>query len=574
MNEGQRQYSYEQWMLSRVRAGQRFTPPPLSGDERDRSPIRGGGTDSDTYPDDYIPRTPGRDIPELQEHSDHSIVRVEDSLPSTSHRNNDQIPDPIDVDMASHSGVPDSVGNPAGTGNDPETNGAGGEPPNKKAKTGGASSKKLPGTAKPQSLEGTGDRSIVYLERPINPKNIVITTYKKQHKLLTFGIASKILNQKIAAVDNVNPAHVIYFLTTALAEVPVHKPVLYMNQSEYDLLPIGAEVLQVKVSVVQRNALLSFQTNASSTSLATLNQNKNGVYCIGLNKTGYGTNRRYTAFNATEKMIPEKCGPPVYAAVAEGYEGMLEDLYGVNNNVASFVTSLPKHQVGMYTTLKNYFCMTQTSLYTGGWPNLQSKVVEYDAAAVVGEPILTYVYQPKIAPLKPVQKYLPTQLPYRFSSEYVHGTLQSGFEVMTKNNTDTTKDVSYSSSNPRANIDMSFDIYTDIEKSQCMVRGIGGNMTPQIQPSLHIGINPVPALTTAAITGGDTNSSFTDTRSYFDVTCECVVGYRTYTDRPFASEYNCAAGEEIRGHNGKSLPFDSNTVPFAGLYVNASLSEQ
>ena len=43
---------------------------------------------------------------------------------------------------------------------------------------------------------------------------------------------------------------------------------------------------------------------------------------------------------------------------------------------------------------------------------------------------------------------------------------------------------------------MSFDIYTDIEKSQCMVRGIGGNMTPQIQPSLHIGINPVPALTT------------------------------------------------------------------------------
>ena len=56
-------------------------------------------------------------------------------------------------------------------------------------------------------------------------------------------------------------------------------------------------------------------------------------------------------------------------------------------------------------------------------------------------------------------------------------------------------------------------------------------------------------------TGGDTNSSFTDTRSYFDVTCECVVGYRAYTDRPFASDYNCAAGEEIRGHNGKSLPF-------------------
>lgn len=561
-------------MLSLVRAGHRFTPPTLSDNERDRSPIRGGGgSDSDGYPDDYIPRTPGRDIPELQGHSDNSAIGVEEQLPSTSRGNNNQVPDPVDVDMASHSGIPDSVGNPAGTSNDPESNGAGDGPPNKKPKLGNGGNKKLPGTAKPQSLEGTGDRSIIYLERPINPKNVVITTYKKQHKFLTFGIASKILSKAIAAADNVNPAHTIYYLTTALAEVPVHKPVLYMNQSEYDLLPTGAEVLQVKVSVVQRNALLSFQTNASSTSLATLNQNKNGVYCIGLNKTGYGTNRRYTSFNATEKMIPEASGPPVYAAEDAGYEGMLEDLYGVNNNIGTFSTSLPKHQVGMYTTLKNYFCMTQTSLYTGGWPNLQSKVVEYDAAALVGEPILTYVYQPKIAPLKPVQKYLPTQIPYQFTSQYVHGTLQSGFEVMTKTNTVQDKSVGYASQN-RTEIDMAFDLYTDIEKSQCMVRGIGGNMSPHIQPSLHIGINPVPALTTAAITGGDTNSSFTDTRSYFDVTCECVVGYRAYTDRPFASDYNCAAGEEIRGHNGKSLPFNSNTVPFAELYVNGSIPEQ
>ena len=207
---------------------------------------------------------------------------MEEQLPSTSRGNNNQVPDPVDVDMASHSGIPDSVGNPAGTSNDPESNGAGDGPPNKKPKPGNGGNKKLPGTAKPQSLEGTGDRSIIYLERPINPKNVVITTYKKQHKFLTFGIASKILSKAIAAADNVNPAHTIYYLTTALAEVPVHKPVLYMNQSEYDLLPTGAEVLQVKVSVVQRNALLSFQTNASSTSLATLNQNKNGVYCIGL----------------------------------------------------------------------------------------------------------------------------------------------------------------------------------------------------------------------------------------------------------------------------------------------------
>ena len=139
-------------MLSLVRAGHRFTPPTLSDNERDRSPIRGGGgSDSDGYPDDYIPRTPGRDIPELQGHSDNSAIGVEEQLPSTSRGNNNQVPDPVDVDMASHSGIPDSVGNPAGTSNDPESNGAGDGPPNKKPKPGNGGNKKLPGTAKPLS---------------------------------------------------------------------------------------------------------------------------------------------------------------------------------------------------------------------------------------------------------------------------------------------------------------------------------------------------------------------------------------------------------------------------------------
>ena len=70
-------------------------------------------------------------------------------------------------------------------------------------------------------------------------------------------------------------------------------------------------------------------------------------------------------------------------------------------------------------------------------------------------------------------------------------TLQSGFEVMTKTNTVQDKSVGYASQN-RTEIDMAFDLYTDIERSQCMVRGIGGNMSPHIQPSLHIGNSYMP----------------------------------------------------------------------------------
>lgn len=549
-------------MLSRVRAGERFTPPHLSDTEpeRDRSPIRTPSNSEDSYPEGYIPRTPGRDIPELQGVNSPSSSGLEEQLSPTPNRNIDEDDSPVGDTMADHAELPMDTAGPSGNKR-PSDNPVTGNTAAKKAKAGSKS--KLPGTAKPQSLEGTGDRSIVYLERPINPKTFVITTFKKQHKFLTFGLASQIITTEIA-----DPAHKIYYLTTALAEIPVHKPVLYMNKSEFDTLPIGAEILAIKIDVVQRNALLSFATNASVSGLATLNQNKNGVYCIGLNKSGYGMDRTYTSFDDTEKMIPKTTGPPLYAAVDGGYEGLLEDFYGVDNTDPKFGESVAKHQVGMYTTLKNYFCLTQTDQYKGGWPNLQSKVIEYDAAAMVGEHILSYTYHPKMSPIKDTLKYLPCQVPFT-NNVIPHGTLQSAFEKVTVTNNGTIADLAYSHDNRTAPV-QTYDLYTDIEKAQHMVRGIGGTIKPVIQPSLHIGINPVPALTTSAIVDGKTNSNFTDTRSYFDVTCECVVGYRTYTDRPFATEYNCAAGEQVMQVN--NIP-NTNSVPFAQLYGTAEVPE-
>lgn len=346
-----------------------------------------------------------------------------------------------------------------------------------------------------------------------------------------------------------------------------------MNESEFKNLPDGSEILETECDVVQRNALLSFATNASDTNLATLNQNKNGIYAIGLNKTGYGTDRHYTSFNDKEKMIPLTTAPPIYAKMdgPPAYEGLLEDFYGVDNGDAKFATSVPKHQVGMYTVLMNYFCLTQTNKFKGGWPNLQSKIREYDAAATVGEHILHYSYKPEISPIKKPLQYLPCQIPYG-KNKYPHGTLQSTFEGMSTDNT-TGKNMQFDYEHvSRAVSNVSYDLYTDIEKSQYMVRGIGGTLKPKIQPSLHVGINPVPALTTSSIISGDTNSNFTDTRSYFDITCKCTVGFRLHTDRPFAESYNCAAGEEIMVNNSNVPNHDS--VPFAQLYGTGKIPEK
>lgn len=560
LNEGQKQYSHEQWMLSRVRAGEQFTPPHVSDDEpnlsRGSSQASGDREQSHSSRESIpsLPPTPGKFL-EDNSRSDSESVGA----------------DAASGNMSSQDVLMDTSNDPSGkrgsedSGNiDPKRQKVGGQ---------GASSKKAIGTAKPQGMEGSGDRSVIYINRPMNSKTVVVKVFKKQHKFLTFGIASKIIVNDIPDQPGV-AAHNNYYCTTALAEIPVHKPCLYLNPSEFNLLPLGAEVLEVKVSVVQRNPLLSFFTNASTTQLATLNQNKNGVYAIGLNKTGYGTDRWYYSFNATEPMIPEKVWTPVYRAgdppaYPVPYQGLDNDFYGIDNTDKAFGTVVPKHQLGMYTVLKNYFCMTQNNNYRGGWPNLQSKVIEYDASAMTGEHVVSYTYRPNMGLLKDPQKYLPTQLPYG-PNDYCHGTLQSQFEKVAVNNSAPAgnDNINYTHVD-RTRYIPKLDIYTDIEKSQYLIRGIGGNNSAQIQPSLHVGLNPVPALTTSALVSGDTNSSFTDTRIYFDVSCEMVVGYRDYTDRPYATEFNCAAGEQIfsaKDTDDGLLPIDTDSTPYCKLY--------
>ena len=564
LNEGQRQYAYEQWMHYRVRAGEQFAPPHVSDNEADGS--RGS---SRAQSDREAAQSSRENTPAHHSSPEQSLEspRRSDSEGSAT------VADSGNMSMDTQN-VPSEIGSNLNGKRPAENTGDGG---GKRGKA-GPSNKKAIGTAKPQGLEGSGERSVIYIDRPMNSKTVVIKIFKKQHKFLTFGIASKIIQNDIPLTPGL-PAHNNYYCTTALAEIPVHKPCLYLNPSEFNLLPIGAEVLEVKVSVVQRNPLLSFFTNASTTQLATLNQNKNGVYAIGLNKTGYGTDRWYYAFNTTEPMIPEKVWTPVYKAGVPpaypvAYQGLDNDFYGEDNTGTNFNTVVPKHQLGMYTVLKNYFCLTQNNNYRGGWPNLQSKVVEYDASAMTGEQVVSYSYKPDIGLLKPPQKYLPTQLPYG-PNDYLHGTLQSQFESVANNtnNPAPVDNLTYTHGD-RTRYMPNLDLYTDIEKSQYLIRGIGGNNGACIQPSLHVGLNPVPALTTSALVSGDTNSSFTDTRIYFDVHCEMVVGYRDYTDRPHATAFNCAAGEQIfsaKSIDDGLLPIDTDSTPYCQLYGNRAI---
>lgn len=550
MNEGQRRYAIEQYQLARVRRG-------LSIDH----PFPGNRPTEEEVVQENI-------TGEHQPNSNPLQEELEEILNRDYNQNDiDEVIRELDTGMGDveMQNVSSSSGSSKRSGDNIASGGV------KKTRTGGKTS--IPGRA---GAEGGGggvsgaSEDIVEIPRPLNDDSFYTKHFKKQHKFFTFGFASKVLSQNIAASGSNYPAHVQYYMSSSLAQIPVHIPALYLNQSEYNLLPPGAHVKHVKVTVVQRNPVLQFETNASATQLATLNQNKNAIYSIGLNMTGYGVDRHYTTFGVSgEPMIPTSQGPPLYdVSTTPSYQGLVSDLYGVNNTNAEFPNVTPKHQFGMFTTLKNYWCTTTTSLDNNGWPNLQSKIREWDAANTVGKPICTYEYKPQMALLKESQKAIWTGLPFRTTNSYFHGTNQNRPEQINRivnNANGQTTQITYTTPTKTATLGGQ-SIYTPLDNGQILSIGPSGRLEPRVQPSLHIGIMPAPALSSGSLTSDLSNSTFTDVRGYFDVTCEMIVGWREHTDRPFATAYNVAPGEEVYQNSGGQIYY--STSVWAGQLGN------
>lgn len=71
---------------------------------------------------------------------------------------------------------------------------------------------------------------------------------------------------------------------------------------------------------------MAFPTNASDTNLATLNQNKNIITAIGLNKNVDSRPVRYNSFELTQPMIPN--GLQLWSLAH--YQGLKDEMYGTS----------------------------------------------------------------------------------------------------------------------------------------------------------------------------------------------------------------------------------------------------
>lgn len=503
LNEGQRRYAWEQYNLALVRRGLPIDHPIPDTDEPQ-------GAAEISEDDDSI----AGEGPEITDDEDPADI----PLPNSDNEEDMAPPvDAMDLDPA------------------PSTSKGGKTLKRKKTTDSGIGDGfNLPGTGQPQgegAPGGVGGPRPLALPRPSVTIHSYVRHYRKVHRFITWGIAYQMLELELTKAKEKQ-------ISTPFAQVPWDRPYLYMNNSEWQILPTGSHVEHMKVEVRARNVRVAFETNASSTALATLNQNKDVCYAVGLNKSMYVQNVQYLTFNKEEPMIPETWE----ADSNKKHEDLAADLYG--KGFKDVDNTVPRHQMGIPTPLPTYAMVPyRSAAYDTGVMCLQHHYHDFDADAVSGQVFCTVNYKPTMGMLKrPTRVYYPGN----------HGTQeeqaqeiprqgcqfkQMGTKIGIDTNGGPTSFEDVTSYTTKCADTTNFTWIQPIEKSQFLRFGENGMKPIDAQPSLHIAVQPTPALTTKSLQG-ESNGHFTDVQCYWELICDMTVNTQEPTYFPLLTMTN------------------------------------
>ena len=528
LNEGQRRYAWEQYNLAKVRRGIPIDHPIPGTSNAEPAQLN---QEEQDYINEFDLSLLDNNTPQgnqeeasLDEILDRPVDPVDHQNIINELQNMSNGPEPIEIDQPSS-----STGGNQGRGQ-------------KRRRTEGAGGTSLPGTA--GGMGGGGmEQAVEPIPRPMYSAHTQIRYFKKVHRILTFGLAYK----PIVVARTGPPAYSDLYMMTSLAHIPWEYPFMYLNPSEFAILPAGSKVKRVKSRVKAENVRVAFPTNATDNNLATLHFNKFLRVGIDLNKKIQSVNAQPGGFAAAQPMI----ATTVKEFSATSYQNWIDNFYGVPNNDKDepdvFISQTPRHQFGIPWVAQYYCCpVTQTNDPTlSGWEDFQSQLEEIKVDGPSGY-IAEMEYSPALgllkAPLQGIWTGLPsTATPATARTLPVNSgagnTQHRRLETTITNslNVGITEVAANYNRQPTA---ANFNMYTPIEKSQRLVSGITPEFFAKTQPTLHVGVMPVPALTTSAIDNTVNNSSFTDTQAYFEVTCEMEVECAFPTRRPLATIAN------------------------------------
>lgn len=626
LNNGQKRYAMEQYNLALVRRGKYFKPPIVSETSRREETGQPGTTESTGNENDRNANEDSDDevggpiqVQADVHRSDEPISEqntnrddIEDLLrpSSTATTINDEeeqeyidnfefasIPQPFsdleqryidDFDMSAMDVSSSSSGKRAAA--DPIV--AGGK-------------KKMPGTGEnnaenQRQMGGDAMAETGPIERPLsNRTDMFSRTYRKVHRFLTFGLAYNPIETAHSRGGTLTDS----FMITPLAEIPWDRLFMYMNPSEYSLLPNGARVVSLHIKITQRNVRVAFQTNSSATALATLNQNKNVIYADGLRQYSNGCNAYPTTFTANEPMIVSALVPDI--GLDTDYNTHVRQFYGVQNNETGFATGVPRHQFGKPYILPFYYADINftSEPQLSGWSCFQERYHEFNADTTSCSTFIERSYKPKMGLIKAPYDSITGGWP-RYSGAAGDITIATGGGIEPNKQ----KTIHYNGTNSvleatrqmtqvgstelNAATDNYFSGYVNyqvapvagtfptnetvpmaitqlIEKDQ-LFRSGNENSRASSQPSLHIGVQPVPAISTTGFSVTYDDSSFTDVQCYWEAVCTATVVSGYPTRKPLAFVGNVEPNElmwRMQNNAGATYTLHPELSMREGLYI-------
>lgn len=410
-----------------------------------------------------------------------------------------------------------------------------------------------------------------------------------------FGLGPKIITRVITAKTSpTRPGYTQSYLTTSFAEVPVHRLEIYLTPGEYNNLPPGSRCTHVSVEVAQRNPVIQFETGASTTKEATINQVKQCNEAIGLNLTGKGMTVSVGGF-AGELMLPGSIGLPKYNAIG-AYKGLSRTFYGSSVSAATFNSDIPFVASGHPVLLQNYWAWTQSSLTgTGtnaGWPETTRYFKQWDGADTINTPISKYEYTPANGflktPLQFIQPMMPTQQLDLFGStnnitdgqpfrmrDIMQPEINANGEISRINhNVGTVTTTAAPATIPvvnnfAANVEnlplaTDFSYTSNLEKSGKYKHGSRTIHGVKTQPSYHVGIMPCPTGTTAQLEDASINTTFDDARVEFIIKTHMTVEFPIGTDYLYQTAVNVPVHSQVWSHC--NIVPNNNSITHDGLY--------
>lgn len=420
----------------------------------------------------------------------------------------------------------------------------------------------LPGTGKPSGDNGSPGSDEYYLPIKRTDFGRRTTTYSK-----TFQVVSNNFHSKLLLVGT-SPDQSL-FVTSELLEIPWHLPCMYMTPSEYALLQPGARATNLHCKVTFRGCTIKFETNSSSTQIATLNTVQTLRAGVGLNKTGWGNNFFYNSLNTNDSMIPTSVVPSNYTNAYGRNSSITEELYGSGDR-----TIVPGcYNTGEFWIGRNYWCESSpypTANGSIGWPTSRTqKCKTWDAKTMVDKVIVEESYKPKMAPLNDTLKhYRDTLRPYGTGATSwtvnTGGSLPDARTTRVSSVTGVTG-IQEGTVNPKDQLP-TYDIQTPIEKSQTTKCGPWGQIHPQIQPSINVGVQAVPQLGSINYLTG-VYSNMVQASSYFDIELTMDVVEYNPTHYNYLDQGNVPAGDAVF-QTSAVVPDQVYSSTYAGLYIN------